>query len=173
MKLGTKSLLFGGHQFLIHPALVLIAWVKLYKSFPSWRELGCIFIHDWGYWGVDDLKGKRGDHHPEFGAKIATRLLGCEWGDFILGHSAFYIARKDVAQSKLFAPDKYWHCMISLRFFKALTVLTGEFKYYRNIKHARQVAQPHETDQEWWGKLQKVCSEKIDGKFKIDKKSLA
>lgn len=109
MTLGTKTHLFGVHQFIVHPVMVTWAWVHLYGKFPSWRELLCIFIHDWGYWGVEDLKGEEGDKHPEVGARIATRLLGKEWGDFILGHSSYYIAREDVKKSSLHDADKYWH----------------------------------------------------------------
>ena len=173
MKLGTKSLLFGGHQFLIHPLLVLIAWVKLYRSFPSWRELICIFIHDWGYWGVADIKGERGDRHPECGGRIALKLFGPEWQNFILGHSSFYITRMGLERSKLLAPDKYWHCMIPFWLYKALTIHTGEFKYYRTLQHARQVTALDVTDEQWWAEIQKVCAQKVKGTFVIDKTKLA
>ena len=173
LTLGTKSLLFGGHQFLIHPLLVLIAWVKLYKSFPSWREAVCIFIHDWGYWGVVDLKGAEGDKHPEYGANIADRCLGKEWKEFILGHSSFYIARNGVGRSRLLGPDKYWHCIIPLWAYKLLTVPSGEFKYYRSIKHARQVTGPNEPDSVWYKKLQEVCRKKVDNDYFIDTKKLS
>lgn len=173
MTLGTKTLLFGVHQVIIHPLLVTIAWVKLYKSFPSWREMFCIVVHDWGYWGRPNLKDADGDKHPELGAKIAGRILGPEWRDFILGHSSFYIVRSGIAQSKLLAPDKYWHCMIPLWIYKILAVPTGEFKHYRELRHARQVSELDETDAEWWAKLQKVCNDKVSGTFEIDRRKLA
>ena len=173
MTLGTKSLLFGVHQFILHPLLVTIAWIKLYKSFPNWRELICIFIHDWGYWGVDDVKGEKGDKHPEYGAQIAYWMFGPEWYYFILGHSSFYMARSGVERSKLFGPDKYWHCMVPLWFYKMLSVPTGEFKYYRNMTHARQVVDTKGSDALWWKTLQKVCRDKIEGNYKIDKSKLA
>jgi hypothetical protein len=173
MTLGTKTLLFGVHQVFIHPLLVTVAWVKLYRSFPSWREMFCIVIHDWGYWGKPDLKNADGDAHPELGAKIAGRVLGPEWSDFILGHSSFYMVRKGVKQSKLFGPDKYWHCMIPLWLYKMLSVPSGEFKHYRELKHARQVADQEESDAEWWAKLQKVCDDKVAGTFEIDRRKLA
>lgn len=173
MTLGTKTLLFGVHQIFIHPLVVTIAWLKLYRTFPSWRELFCIFVHDWGYWGRPNLKDADGDKHPEFGAKIAGRLFGDEWSDFILGHSSFYIARNGVKRSKLFAPDKYWHCLVPLWFYKILAIPTGEFEHYRGMKHARQVAEDHESDAEWFAKLQRVCSNKIKGKYKIDESKLA
>lgn len=165
MTLGTKTLLFGVHQFILHPVLVLIAWIKLYRSFPSWRELFCIMIHDWGYWGRPSLKNADGDKHPEFGARIATWLLGKEWGNFILGHSSFYIKRNKIKKSKLHNPDKYWHCMIPLWFYKVLSVPSGEFAHYRGVKHARQVSELDAPDFIWWAKLQIVCWEKIQGKY--------
>ncbi len=173
MRLGTKTLLFGVHQVILHPILVTVAWMILYRSVPTWREMICILIHDWGYWGRPNLKDADGDRHPEWGAEIAGKLLGSEWCDFILGHSSFYQIRYGVNQSKLFAPDKYWHCVIPLWFYKALSVPTGEFKHYRSLKHARQVADPHESDREWWVKLQRACQEKIDGRFEVDRRNLA
>lgn len=173
MNLGTKTLLFGVHQIFIHPILVTIAWIKLYRSFPTWREMLCIIIHDWGYWGKSNLKDADGDRHPEKGAEIASKLLGPEWRDFILGHSSFYMVRYGVKQSKLFAPDKYWHCMIPLWFYKVLSVPTGEFRHYRELKHARQVAECNDSDIEWWTKLQRVCNDKVAGTFEIDRRKLA
>ena len=168
MNLGTKTLLFGVHQIFIHPFFVTVAWVKLYRSFPSWRELFCIFVHDWGYWGKPNLKDADGDRHPELGGKIAGYLLGKEWELFVLGHSCFYQARSGVEKSKLFGPDKYWHCLIPLWFYKFLAVPTGEFKHYREIRHARQLGSHQDTDQEWWSKLQEVCLNKVSGEFEID-----
>ena len=173
MKLGTKSLLFGVHQFLIHPLLVIIAWIKLYHSLPSWRELVCIFIHDWGYWGLNDLKGADGDRHPEYGASLAVRWFDSDYGRFILGHSSFYSIRNNIGVSKLMAPDKYWHCFVPLWFYKLLSVPTGEFAHYRAMKHARQVAPDDATDAEWWAGIQKASQSKVDGTFKIDKERLS
>lgn len=48
MKIGTKSLLFGAHQFLIHPFWIAVAWNRLY-GFPKDPRLWIAFIvHDWG-----------------------------------------------------------------------------------------------------------------------------
>lgn len=178
MTLGTKTLLFGVHQILVHqilvhPLMVLMAWVKIYRSFPTWRELVCIFIHDWGYWGMKSLKCSEGDKHPELGAQIANRIFGPKYRDFILGHSTFYTVREDISVSKLMAPDKYWHCMVPLWFYKCLSVPTGEFNHYRGLKHARQVSEDtEEPDWMWWVRLQIVCYEKMKGKYKIHKDDL-
>lgn len=71
MTTGTKSLLFGVHQFLWHPLTVLLAWVYLYRSFPNPKELLCIFVHDWGYWGCPNMDGPEGERHPERAATHA------------------------------------------------------------------------------------------------------
>lgn len=172
MTTGTKSLLFGIHQFIFHPLLVFIAWIKFYKQLPNIKEIICIIIHDWGYWGVEDIKGEEGDKHPEVGAKLAGKLLGKKWNDFILGHSSFYIARNEVKQSKLLAPDKYWHCIIPFWLYRFLATLSGEWKIYRGLTNSRQVAPLFVKDIEWWQALQNICMKKCQGKYIIDKSKL-
>ena len=75
MKIGTKSLLFGIHQIFWHPYVVLRAWVYLYGR-PSFKEMVCIFIHDWGYFGKPNLDGAEGSLHPMLGENIAHFLFG-------------------------------------------------------------------------------------------------
>jgi len=48
MKEGTKSVLFGCHNPLMHGIWVLIAWRLEYKSWPKWWEVVGIFLHDIG-----------------------------------------------------------------------------------------------------------------------------
>lgn len=172
MTLGTKTLLFGVHQIFIHPLMVTWAWVVLYKTFPTWRELVCILIHDWGYWGKSDLKGAEGDTHPLLGAKIATKFFGKRWGDFILGHSTFYAKRNGIKTSPLMAPDKYWHCMVPFWVYWLLSATTGELRHYRELKHARQVADSETSDAEWFARLQDICRAKAEGTYVIDKAAL-
>lgn len=48
MTVGTKSVLFGVHQFVIHPILLFVAWWKLY-GFPWDPRLWFAFLlHDIG-----------------------------------------------------------------------------------------------------------------------------
>ena len=173
MTLGTKTLLFGVHQIFIHPFMVALSWIILYKSLPSCQEFFCIFIHDWGYWGKKDLKGKEGDKHPELGAKIASKMLGEKWGKFILGHSTFYASRNEIGISKLMAPDKYWHCIVPFWFYASLSIPTGELKHYRKLNHARQVSDANASDKEWFLKLQQICKNKVAGTYEIKKENLA
>jgi hypothetical protein len=105
MKIGTKSVLFGAHCFLLHPWFVLWAWIKLY-GFP-WdpRLWVAFFVHDLGYWGKPNMDGPEGETHVELGAKIMGWLF--DWkkterdqtskpgehriGDFYQGGIIFYL----------------------------------------------------------------------------------
>lgn len=75
MKIGTKSVLFGCHQFAIHPWFVALAWTKLY-GFP-WdpRLWVAFFVHDLGYWGKPNMDGPEGETHVELGANIMHWLF--------------------------------------------------------------------------------------------------
>lgn len=75
MKVGTKSLLFGVHQFLYHPWTVARAWRRLYRRWPTFEEAICIFCHDLGYGGKPNMDGPEGRSHPELGADIAAELV--------------------------------------------------------------------------------------------------
>lgn len=74
MKTGTKSLLFGVHQFIWHPLTVLLAWIKLY-GWPAWEELVCIIIHDWGYWGKSNMDGELDGSIIEKVQKLFFRVI--------------------------------------------------------------------------------------------------
>lgn len=75
MRIGTKSLLFGAHQFIIHPTTVLLSAIKMRGGLPNYKECICIFVHDWGYWGCENMEGEDGQNHPEGGALLANTLL--------------------------------------------------------------------------------------------------
>jgi len=63
MRLGTRSLLWGCHQFILHPLFVLIAWYRLYGA-PTPAQLLAIIVHDWGYYGCETMDGPDGSKHP-------------------------------------------------------------------------------------------------------------
>lgn len=75
MKVGTKSILWGVHCFLVHPLLVALAWKRLY-GFP-WdiRLWVAFFVHDLGYWGKSNMDGPEGETHPELGGRIMGWLF--------------------------------------------------------------------------------------------------
>ena len=75
MKIGTRSLLFGAHQFLIHPWFVAEAWRRLF-GFPFDPRLWVLFfVHDWGYCGKPNMDGPEGEQHPYLGAQIMGALF--------------------------------------------------------------------------------------------------
>ncbi len=103
MKQGTASVLVGCHSP-VHSIVVVVAWRKLYGSWPSWWEMVCIFLHDIGHWGVnylDDYEAKK--QHGLLGARLARRLFGQRGYALIAGHNEY----NGAPRSKLHDPDKY------------------------------------------------------------------
>jgi len=103
MSEGTISYLIGCHHFLIHPLCVLVAWVKEYRSWPSWWELCCIFLHDIGHIGKQYLTDpqEKADHW-KMGARIAGKLFGRKGFLLVAGHTT----QSGYPRSRLFIPDK-------------------------------------------------------------------
>ena len=128
MKIGTKSLLFGLHQFLIHPLLVYIAFIKLYKRLPNLMETICIAIHDLGYWGQGGIDSQGGERHPYLGAHIARRLFGEDGWQFVIGHNDNTAKKEGLPRSALFYADKYFYVLIPLWLHYLLGRLSGEYK---------------------------------------------
>ncbi len=111
MKIGTKSVLFGAHCFLIHPFFVMAAWIKLY-GFPLHPAIWLsFFFHDLGYWGKPNMDGEEGEAHVELGAKVLGFLFGKKWADFSRYHSRFYAKKDGVNYSKLCVADKLAICL--------------------------------------------------------------
>lgn len=77
MKIGTKSVLYGGHQFLIHPWFVAWAWWKLFGFPLDPRLWAAFFVHDIGYIGKPNMDGAEGETHVELGANIMHILFDC------------------------------------------------------------------------------------------------
>ncbi len=106
MKTGTKSILFGAHQFLIHPLVLALAWWQLY-GFPFDPRLWIAFVvHDLGYWGKPNMDGPEGERHVEWGANLMHQWFGSEWSEFCLYHSRFYSKRDGKPFSRLCVADK-------------------------------------------------------------------
>ena len=131
MTTGTKSLLFGVHQFAWHPLTVWIAWVRLYREIPGWRETISILIHDWGYWGAPEMDGPVGSDHPKLGARIAGQLFGPWYRDLCLYHSGDLSRRHGVEPSKLCWPDKFSMLYDPTPFYLFRARLSGELLEYR------------------------------------------
>ena len=91
MRVGTKSLLFGGHQFIIHPIILFFCYWKLY-GFPFDPRLWlCFIVHDWGYFGCKDMDGEDGKYHPIFGASIVRIFCGKIWRILCVTHSRKFV----------------------------------------------------------------------------------
>lgn len=130
MKIGTRSLLFGVHQILWHPWTVYRAWCSLYGR-PSWREMLCIFIHDWGYWGLPNMDGPEGKRHPMLGGKIAGKLFGPEYAELVLLHSRHYAKLVGKEPSRLCWADKLSILYDPKWFYLLRARMSGEINEYR------------------------------------------
>jgi hypothetical protein len=130
MKMGTKSVLFGVHQFLWHPFTVLLAWFDLYGMPKPW-EVFCIFIHDIGYIGKTDMDGESGFLHPELGAKIAGFIFGEKARNECLGHSRSYAETKGIPVSRLCWADKWSPIFDPTHFYWLRGNASGEIHEYR------------------------------------------
>lgn len=129
MKVGTKSILFGAHQFAIHPWFVALAWWKLY-GFPFDPRLWvAFFVHDLGYFGKPNMDGPEGETHVELGAKIMS-VFGAEWADFCRYHSRFYAKRDGANPSRLCIADKLAICLTPRWLYLPMVNWTGEIKEY-------------------------------------------
>ena len=132
MKIGTRSLVYGGHCWPIHTVMLAIAWTRLY-GFPFDPRLWVAFaVHDIGYLGKPNMDGPEGDTHPILGAKIMEWLFGPAWGLFTISHSRFYAARAGVGISKLCVADKLATVLTPNWLYLPLVQLSGEVKEYRN-----------------------------------------
>lgn len=143
VNIGTKSLLFGVHQFLWHPLTVWLAFRRLYGRIPNRWETLAIIVHDWGYWGKPNMDGAEGETHPQLGADLmmwlAKKFSGSphpqvdafRWYWFTKYHSRFCAAQNNTSPSELCWADKLsiWY---EPRWFYLLRArLSGEIKEYR------------------------------------------
>jgi hypothetical protein len=131
VKIGTKSVLLGAHQFIIHPLLLVIGWYQeygfgrveigsklvrdalsrdrrhyIYARLWDPRLWVAFIVHDLGYLGKPNMDGPEGETHPEFGAALMRRLFGEPWGEFVLCHSRYYAKRLGKPLSPLCYADK-------------------------------------------------------------------
>jgi hypothetical protein len=146
MKIGTKSLLYGAHQFFLHPWYVARAWSKLY-GFPRDPRLWVAFmVHDWGYFGKSNMDGPEGETHVELGARIMGCLFGQAWGDFCRYHSRFYANADGKPYSRLCYADKLSVAIMPRRVYLALAKATGEIREYMGRCSAGEKYSVHNID---------------------------
>jgi len=141
MKVSLRSYLAGMHNPLLHSTSVLIGWIRIYKSFPSIKELICIFFHDIGYLKQDALDGEE-DKHPEFGAYLCGSWFGKKYYFFCISHSRDYAKKIGVSLSKLGYADKYSILLYPNWFFKILLTIGGEAHEYNTNSEPKKWGYP-------------------------------
>ncbi|NLB36025.1 MAG: hypothetical protein GX824_01790 [Clostridiales bacterium] len=149
MKIGTRSLLFGVHQFIWHPITVIAAWIKLYGK-PSFEEVFCIFVHDFGYWNKNDMNGAEGVLHPIRGANIALKMFGRKQYELCLYHSRSYANLSWAIPSKLCWADKLSILYDPCWFYLLRARLSGELKEYRLEAATNGFVPLSASDKEWF-----------------------
>jgi hypothetical protein len=167
MKVGTKSILCGVHQFIWHPITVLFAWIELY-GFPNWKEFVCIIIHDLGYWSSPNIDGVEGEQHPVYAAQMAYKYLDYHTGsktphltddcwkyyDLCLYHSRSCAKKFGVSPSKLCWADKLSIKYDPWWFYLPRAWLSGELYEYRSDAARFGFVPLTATHREWftWAK---------------------
>lgn len=181
MKMGTKSVLFGVHQFLWHPLTVGYAWRKLYGRWPSFYQWIAVFCHDIGYLGKEAMDSADGQTHPEFGAKVAQRLaylaarlrgnhpckaqfIADAIHDLSLCHSTHYAQQKNRSVSILYLPDKACVLIDPVWFYLLRARLSGELhEYVSRQNHTRWIQGEAElTPREWLLWYRSRIQQKVD-----------
>lgn len=153
MTIGTKSLLFGAHQFILHPIFVFIGWWKLY-GFPYDPRLWIVFIiHDWGYWGCPNMDGKEGKEHPYWAGDFMTRWFGPKWGRLCWFHSRSTAKRHYQDPSKLCAADKMVTSLTPAWLYLPLVRATGELEEYMGQWNGSFVTDSENLTPEQWFEL--------------------
>jgi len=146
---GTRSVLWGAHQFLWHPLTVWLAWVKLYHQFPNRWENLAILLHDTpGYWGCKSMDGPSdGKLHPYRSARVAKRVarfFGARESEvayieeLILGHSRSFCKSESRKLSELNAPDKLSILFDPACFYWLRTTLSREIIEYKRNEEEKQ-----------------------------------
>lgn len=129
---GPRSVLFGAHQFILHPMFAAIAWTKLY-GFPLDPRLWvAFFVHDLGYlfYWLPNMDGPEGETHVEWGANFMERWFGPDWGDFCRYHSRFYAKRDKRPFSRLCVADKLVPSLEPWWLYLPRVIASGEIKEY-------------------------------------------
>lgn len=140
MRIGTRSVLFGAHQFILHPFFVAAAWTKLYGLPRDIRLWVSFFVHDIGYVGCSNIDGEEGETHPEKGAHLMNRLFGREWANFTLFHSRFYARRAGQEYSRLCVADKLATVLIPDWLYVPMVCLTGEIHEFMDCSANKEGA---------------------------------
>lgn len=157
MTIGTKSVLYGAHCFVLHPWFVAWAWWRLY-GFP-WdpRLWVAFFVHDLGYIGKPNMDGPEGETHPLWGAQLMHRWFDpvntgslfepsarfYRWYHFCLLHSRYYAKTLGMQPSRLCIADKLALALTPAWLYLPMVRATGEIHEY--MAHAAHRIQGNEA----------------------------
>ncbi len=167
MQIGTKTLLFGNHQFILHPLSVGLAWVRYYHKLPNPKEAVCIIIHDWGYWGKPNIDGTEGEDHPYLAAHWAEKHLGFKYLELCQYHSSFLACKHDCDVSRLCIPDKLGVVLMPIWLIVLLGKLSGETEEYRHAPKYAHAKREHMTDAELYRDFRNYYRNKIIPNLKV------
>lgn len=179
--MGTKSVLFGVHQFLWHPWTVARAWRWLYGRWPNVYEWCAVVCHDIGYVGKDAMDSPEGQTHPELGAKVAMYLaygiarlrFRCKDSATIIGlrvyklclfHSTHYAQKQNAPVSALYLPDKACVLFDPPLFYLIRGELSGEVHEYVERENSALGTAMHPD--EWLERYRGLIRAKTDQFFK-------
>jgi hypothetical protein len=138
MRVGTKSILFGAHSFLIHPLALFEAWRRLY-GFPWDPRLWVAFVvHDLGYFARASMEGAGSEVHVKLGGKIMETLFGRRWGDLCRRHSREWCVRYGQPYSCLCVADKLAFVITPAWLYLPMARVTGELAEYMAVADGRQ-----------------------------------
>lgn len=164
MKVGTRSVLFGAHCFILHPWFVAWGWWKCY-GFPFDPRLWvAFFVHDLGYFGKPNMDGAEGELHPYFGAKIMGFLFGKEWFYFTLHHSRFLAKKNNAQYSKLCVADKLAIALTPAWLYLPMVKATGEIKEYMKdaYKNTNGEIKVQESEKLWFKGVQEYVRKWVE-----------
>ncbi len=157
MMIGTKSILFGAHQFLIHPIFVAIAWWKLYGIPLDPRLWMCFLLHDIGYWGCPNMDGKEGERHTRWAADVMS-IFGNDWFNLCHLHSRFLARKLRRNPSKLCMADKLSTVLEPWWLYLPRVILTNEIREYMAVADTKHKDEPIANDKGvrfWFRSVQK------------------
>ena len=156
MRTGTKTVLFGYHQFLLHPLMVAAAWRKLYGFPYDPRLWAAFFLHDIGYLGKPNIDGIEGQLHPFSGAALMHIFFDApdesDWHHFCLFHSRTIAGAYFAPLSRLGYADKLAFLLYPQWLLRALYFFSGELvEYLKNCEV--------QTWDEWY-EIARGCNQK-------------
>ena len=133
MRMGMKTLLFGCHQFILHPLFTWRGWWKMYGKPPRIMWLAFL-IHDWGYWFMGEIDGDK-DHHSYWAALSVAKHNPPLAREMML-HSRFAARELGQEPSRLCWADKMGTALMPSFLWAVLARLSGEgFIYMGNQKY--------------------------------------